>query len=88
MEHNEKINKSSWTLLEGIKDVLRENVANAVRGGQLKVEASQVERLLLIIDASADEGYHRSHKNFMRSVTNTLTELTRDVEISEASKKK
>jgi len=88
MQPSEKINKSSWTLLEGIKDSLKENVTNAVRSGQLKIEASQVERLLLFLDASADEGYHRSHKNFMKSVGVAMTELTRDIEALEAAKKK
>ena len=68
MQPQDKISKSSWTLLEVVKDTVSINVTNALRSGQLKIEAAQIEKLLTIIAASADEGYHRGHKSFMKTV--------------------
>lgn len=81
MQPRDKISKSSWTLLEGIKDAVANNVTNAIRSGQLKVEAGQIEKLLAIISASADEGYHRGHKTFMRVSEVALTEAARDASL-------
>lgn len=68
MQPREKISKSSWTMLQGVKDATLANMTNAIHGGQLKVEAKVVTALLAVIGASIDEGYHRSHKTFMKEV--------------------
>lgn len=81
MQPRDKISKSSWTLLEGIKDAVAANVTNAVRTGQLKIEAAQIEKLLTIIAASADEGYHRGHRTFMKVSDTALTEAARDASL-------
>lgn len=74
MHPRDKISKSSWTLLETIKDSLTTNLTNAVRGGQLKIEANQMALLLTVIGASADEGYHRGHRTFMKVVESAMAE--------------
>lgn len=81
MKPREKISKSSWTLLESIKDALATNVVNASRSGQLNIESSQLESLLMVLAASADEGYHRGHKSFCKTVDDSLLEVARDAEL-------
>lgn len=76
MHPRDKISKSSWTLLETIKDSVTTNLTNAVRGGQLKIEANQVALLLTLVGASADEGYHRGHRTFMKVVETAMVEAT------------
>lgn len=75
MQPQDKISKSSWTLLEVIKDTVSINITNALRSGQLKIEAAQIEKLLTIVAASADEGYHRGYKSFMKTVEASLAEV-------------
>jgi hypothetical protein len=72
MQPRDKISKSSWTLHETVKDALATNVANAIRSGQLKIEAASIEKLLSVINASADEGYHKGHRTFMKIVDENL----------------
>jgi len=76
MNPKDKISKSSWNLLDAIRDSVSANVATAVRSGQLKVEAQSVQSLLNLINASLDEGYHKGHKSFMKSVEGAITEAT------------
>ena len=78
MQPRDKISKTSWTLHESVKDTISQNLVNAIRGGQLKVEAATVEKLLTFIGASADEGYHRGHKNFMNNVDASVKEAVAD----------
>lgn len=78
MQPREKISKSSWTLLEGIKDSVANNITNAIRSGQLKIETKQVQTLLALLGSSADEGYHRAHKTFMKTVDGVIAESLAD----------
>ena len=74
MSSREKISKMSWTMFESVKDAISTNIVNAVHGGQLKIEASQVEKLVMLMQASAEEGYHRGHRQFMKVVDAVLKE--------------
>lgn len=74
MQARDKINKSSWTLIEGIKDSVTNNLTTAMRSGQLKIEATQVPALLALLQASIEEGYHKGHKTFSKTVDAALTE--------------
>lgn len=80
----DKINKTSWTLHESAKDAIARNIVDACRGGQLKIEAASVEKLLAVISASADEGYHRGHKNFMTTVKAALEEEAEKARLDES----
>ena len=82
MQPRDKINKSSWMLHESVKDAVATNVTNAIRSGQLKIEAASVEKLLAVINASADEGYHRGVRTFSNVVEGVITEATQDAELS------
>ena len=74
MQPREKISKSSWMVIEGVKDSVSTNITTALRSGQIKVEAAQVPTLLALIAASIDEGYHKSHKTFMKTVDGALAD--------------
>lgn len=80
----DKISKTSWTLHETVKDAVSQNIVTAIKGGQLKVEAATVEKLLAVISASADEGYHRGHKNFMNTVKSSIAEATEEAALNES----
>lgn len=82
MQPRDKISKSSWTLHESVKDAVAANLTNAIRSGQLKIEAASVEKLLAVIAASADEGYHRGHRVFMRSIEMGLAEASQQGELN------
>lgn len=74
MQPRDKISKASWLQIESSKDTVSANLTAAVASGQLKVEASQMPALLLLIGSSIDEGYHKSHRNFMKSVDSALND--------------
>ena len=81
MQPRDKIEKSSWTLHESVKDAITQNVMSAVKGGQVKVETASLEKLLSMISASADEGYNRGARAFSRVVDSAVTEAERDVRL-------
>ena len=81
MQPKDKINKSSWTLHQSVKDAIATNVVTAIHGGQLKIESASVEKLLAVIAASADEGYDRGARTFSKVVEIALNETTRDAEL-------
>jgi len=63
------------------------NVADAVKTGQLKIEANQMTQLLALVSASVDEGYHKSHRVFMKSVDAALSEIVINESFSSIDKK-
>lgn len=65
---SDQINKAAWTLTEGIKDAVSANVRIAISTKQVKVDNDQLSKILAIIDASIDEGYHRGSRVFSRVV--------------------
>lgn len=81
MQPKDKINKSSWTLHQSVKDAVADNVVAAIHGGQLKIESASVEKLLAVISASADEGYHRGARTFSKVVESALAETSQDAEL-------
>lgn len=82
MQPRDKISKSSWTLHESVKDTVATNLVNAIRSGQLKIEAASVEKLLAVIAASADEGYHKGHRVFLKTVDSAVSEAAQDAELT------
>jgi hypothetical protein len=72
MHSRDKISKATWTLHETVKDAIISNVAKALQSGQIKVETTSVEKLLMLVAASADEGYNRGHKSLMKTIDSEL----------------
>jgi hypothetical protein len=67
----DQINKASWTLMEGIKDSVTQEVTTAARTA-LKIEPSELAKLLMIINASVEAGFHRGSRVFTRSIDAAL----------------
>lgn len=88
MQPNDKIRKSSWTLHESVKDALVINITNAVMAGQLKIEQAVLEKLLVLMAASADEGYHKGIRAFNKTVDVSIEEAKLDAEMPSLAKKK
>ena len=88
MQSRDKISKSAWTLLQVSKDTCGANLATAIKTGQLKIEATQVEKLFALVNASIDEGYYRGHKSFLKIVENCLSEPQEQASSKAVSKKK
>jgi len=62
------LNKASWTLMEVIRDAVTTNVTTAARNKQLAIDPKELPKLLTILGASVEEGYHRGAKGFSRTV--------------------
>ena len=74
MQPRSKIEKSSWMLHESVKDSISQEIMNGVKSGQLKIESASIEKLLMIIGASADAGYHKAIRAFGKTVETSLNE--------------
>lgn len=72
----EQIDKAAWTLMEGIKDAVSQNVAMASTQGQFELKGDQLQRLLMILNASVEEGYHRGGRVFSRAVETALKDAS------------
>ena len=66
------INKASWSLMGTTRDAALLNVTLACRSKQLDVKPEQVEKLLALINASIEEGYHRGLHVFSKTVENAI----------------
>ena len=75
---HDQISKASWTLMEGIKDAVNTNVATASRT-VLKIEPQVLVKLLAIINASVEEGFHKGSKTFSRAVAGVIEKVEEDV---------
>lgn len=62
------ISRASWTLMEGAKDSAQANITAAVMSKQIEVKPEHVAKLLALINASIEEGYHKGFKSFNRTV--------------------
>lgn len=74
MQPKDKIVKAAWNHFGGTKDSVVTNISNAVRNGQIKVEADSMNYLLQLINTSIEEGYHRGYNVFEREIDAALQE--------------
>lgn len=70
----EQIDKASFNLVEGIKDAVSANIANVSQQAKLDINKETLPRLLALINASIEEGYHRGNRIFLRTVDSALTD--------------
>ncbi len=61
---NVNLDKTSWELVEILKDTAKKNLAKAVSTKQIKIEEEVLPTLFNLLDASMSEGYNKSYKNF------------------------
>ena len=81
------ITQASWILMQTSKDTATTAIVAACRAGDLKIENEQVQKLLLLVGASVEEGYNRGSKAFTRVVEQTLTAHAAHKEVSGTKKK-
>jgi hypothetical protein len=62
------LSKASWSLMEVIKDAATTNITTALRTGQINIDAKEVQKLLTVVSASVEEGYHRGFRSFTKTV--------------------
>jgi len=72
MQPQDKIGKSSWMIQESIKDTVDQTVVAAVKGGQIKIDQTQLPVLLLVLHSAIEAGYGKAFKVFMREVADAL----------------
>jgi len=61
---NINLDKTSWELVDIIRETTKKNVTNAVVNDQLKLDREVLPLLAKLIDASTSEAYNKSYKNF------------------------
>jgi hypothetical protein len=72
----DQVSQASWTLLEAAKDTTATNIMASIRAAQLDIKPDQLQKLLMIVDASIEEGYHKGHKTFMKQIEKALYVVT------------
>jgi len=68
----DRVSKAAWNMVEGIKDATGANIAAAVRSGEVNVKPADLPKLLALVNASIEEGFHRSSKVFDRVVSDVV----------------
>lgn len=66
------IMQATQSLLESAKSAVTADIVTAVRMGQLKLENEQVQKLLLLMGSSIEEGFNRASRSFSRVVESAL----------------
>lgn len=72
----EQINKASWNLVEGIKDAVSANLAAASHQAKLDVKGDVLQRLLTLVNASIEEGFHRGNRVFTKAVDKAMADAS------------
>lgn len=85
---NLNLDKTSWELVEVLKDTAKKNLLNAVKNNQLKVEEEVLPKLFSLIDSSMSEGYNKSYKNFSTKFLKVSKELAVATEKDSLKKRK
>lgn len=65
--------KASYSLQESAKEMASTNLVTAMRSGEIKLDQAQLQKLILIVGASIEEGHSRAVRAFSRSVDEALT---------------
>ena len=75
-------------LMNAAKDAVTTNIMTAVRTSKVDVKPEQLSTLLLIVNASVEEGYQRGFRFFSHVVNTALTEAVTDATMPALTKKK
>ena len=78
MQPKEKISRAAYSIIEAAKDSAQSDITNAIRAGQIKVEAKSVPALLSLMAASIESGYHRAARTFDRTIESCLEEVRKE----------
>lgn len=81
---NNTVDKIAWDMLGFVKETTKKNFVTAAGSGQLKLDHEILPIILTLIDASIDEGYSKSYKNF----ANRIQKLNEDSTQTSSLKKR
>lgn len=84
----EQISKATWTMIEGVKDVVQMNLTMAMTQKQIDLKQEQLVRVMKIVEMSIDEGYHRGNRVLSRSIDAALKDAVLPPLEASAPKKK
>ena len=63
------ISKHAWELIDLAKQSTLQNVTTAVASGDLKIDRSELSKLVSLIQASIEQGYDRGINEFQTQVS-------------------
>lgn len=74
MKHKEtaQISKSAYQLVQHAKSVASQNLVTAVARGDLRVERSELQKLVAVVESSIDESFLSASRAFETEVDATL----------------
>lgn len=81
---NLSLDKTSWELVEVLKDTTKKNLLNAIKNNQLKVDEEVLPKLFSLLDSSMSEGYNKSYKTF----SNKFLKASKDLSEKDSLKKR
>lgn len=70
--HQEKIAKAAWSLVENIKSAVSLNLAQAAKQGTIEVKPEGLQKLISVVSTSIEEGYFASQRTFQKTVEEAL----------------
>ena len=73
MNNTDKLLKDAKILIDSAKDLASKNLLNAVSTGVVKVDASQLPKLIAIVELSIDEGYLRAGLAFQAAAKKVIS---------------
>lgn len=89
MAPKDKISRLSWQLFESVKDSVQNDLVNAIRAGQLKIDQAVTAQLIAVVNSSIEAAYMRGSKNFDKSVAVALVDASMpDLKPAPQAKKK
>ena len=71
----DQVAKAAWNLFEGVKDTVQANLLAASSNGQLDIKGDTLARLMLVVNASIEEGYHRGNKAFGKAIDHVVASV-------------
>lgn len=72
MKPKEKIGKALWNICESCKDVVTKNFVKAVQEGTIKIDDSQLEPIVSLLNALIEQSFHLAFNTFMRTVEGAI----------------
>ena len=85
---NLSLDKTSWELVEVLKETAKKNLVNAVKNEQLKIDNEVLPKLFTLLDASLSEGYNKSYKNFSTKFEKISKDLSQKDQSESTPKKR
>jgi hypothetical protein len=79
LDPREQINRASWTIVEAVKDSLAANLLQASTQGKMPIKGDDLAKLLVMVNASVEEGGHKASRTFNRTVDAIVSKLEQEL---------